>query len=1305
MNKIENNVINSGTLSKREKEYWYEKLDGIHSLSKFKGCFENERAISKEKLLKHYSIQADIAEKIGKIGNNSNYMIYTFLLAGFKVVLHKHNLAEQNLVVGMPIFKIRGKNSEQSKNILLINSNVNATMSFRQLLTSLKDTISQADKHRNLPYSNILKKLKIGEDTTDRINLVVSLENIHGEVEKCDTDILFKFSIKENLLYLDVEYKEMFDESDINRIVQQLIRVYREVIKNIDKKILEIELLDAFEKEQIVKDFNNTKTYHPKDKTIHSIFEEQVDKTPKKTAIVCGQERLTYEELNTKANQLAQKIKEQGIKSEDVIGIVAERSTEMVLAMLAVLKNGCAYLPIDPRQPVERKQFLIHDSQINLLLVYGKDNKVSGFEGTIFDLTEKDLYIGNKDNPVSDCSRDNLAYIMYTSGSTGQPKGVMIEHRCVIRLVINPNFIQFEPSDCILQTGAVAFDASTFEIWGALLNGLKLYLATDDVVMQSEKLAQTIEKQGVTILWLTSSLFNQLSWEYPTMFKNLRYLLVGGEALSLLHIERVRKSCPKLQLINGYGPTENTTFSLCHIIDKTYETSIPIGKPINNTVAYIVGEGNQLQPIGAAGEILVGGAGVARGYVNNQEMTVEKFIDDPFITGKQVYRTGDLGRWLPDGTIEYLGRIDNQVKIRGFRIEPEEIETVLLTHEKIREAVVFVKIDQKGNRYLCASLVLTGKLRALEIREYLLAHIPEYMVPTEYREITEIPLTLNGKVDIRTLAEAGEMMHSDVLYEAPTNEKEELLVKIWQEVLGVEQVGIRDNFFELGGDSIKAIQVAARLNNVGLRLEIRNLLLNPTIISVRTFIEEVVNESQEPVTGEVGLTPIQNWFFEEDLANPNHFNQAFMLHSEQGFDEKIVIEVFKEIVKHHDALRMVYSQKENQIIQHNNGIEGKLYDFEAYQLTGKDYQDEIERIANILQTSMDLEKGPLVKVALFHTVKGDELLIVIHHLVVDVVSWRIIFEDFMEGYNQCLRNEKISLPKKTSSFKAWSEGLIGYAQGKELQKEYPYWCKIAEKQEKLKVEGSITSRKRKNLKKLMIRFSQIETEKLLKKSGQAFNTEINDLLLTALGLSINTWQDLNSIVINLEGHGREEIINELDVTRTVGWFTSVFPILLTVRKEETLSEAIKRVKEELRQVPNKGVGYQILRYLDSEEKRAALYVKPDITFNYLGQLDIEGEMEFSNISAGNDVGKENEIDSIISINAIVSEGELIIQFIYNKQEFKKKTIEEFSETYKKELLKIIEHCTNNTVTERTISDFSDNDLDLQDLEEIWNQMN
>ncbi|UCH97971.1 MAG: AMP-binding protein, partial [Candidatus Aminicenantes bacterium] len=593
-----------------------------------------------------------------------------------------------------------------------------------------------------------------------------------------------------------------------------------------------------------------------------------------------------------------------------------------------------------------------------------------------------------------------------------------------------------------------------------------------------------------------------------------------------------------------------------------------------------------------------------------------------------IYRTGDLARWLTDGNIEFLGRIDHQVKIRGFRIESEEIENCLLTHENIEEALVVAKNDENGDQYLCAYVTVKNTndndTNDPELREYLSSYLPYYMIPSYFVKMEKIPLNTSGKPDRKTLPEPG-LKTGGENYEPPRNNVEKKLVDTWSKVLfgrnpSHQAVGINDNFFEIGGDSIKAIQVSAKLKTYGLNLKINHLFLYPTIKELTRHITKTQQAiKQEIGEGEVDLTPIQRWFFQSDLKDKHHFNQAVLLYCEQGFDEEILKKVLTKLVEHHDALRMVYDfnqqiHEKAIVVQGNRGINGKLLDFEIMDIKDRDdIEKPIEKEANRIQQSIDLKTGPLVKTGLFKTREGDHLLIVIHHLVVDGISWRILLEDLASGYIQAHQGKEIKFPGKTDSFKHWASQLKEYAAAKEnkqakgILNQLEYWQAVdAHQPEPLPVDHEIGMRlkKKKYCKTISITLDQQITELLLRNVNQTYNTEINHILLAALGMTIKQWAGLEKITINLEGHGREPIIPDIDISRTVGWFTTQYPVTLDMAGTGNLAGVLKSVKKTLRRIPDKGIGYGILRYLTPLQKKEGhlFNLQPEISFNFLGEL-------------------------------------------------------------------------------------------------------
>ncbi|MBU3162817.1 amino acid adenylation domain-containing protein, partial [Clostridium estertheticum] len=745
---------------------------------------------------------------------------------------------------------------------------------------------------------------------------------------------------------------------------------------------------------------------------------------------------------------------------------------------------------------------------------------------------------------------------------------------------------------------------------------------------------------------------------------------------------------------NLYGPTEATVYSTKYSLKDIFD-NIPIGKPIDNAKMYIFDKNTKLVPMGVVGELCIGGDGLARGYLNNKELTEEKFAANPYEPGQKMYRTGDLARWLSNGNIEYLGRIDRQVKIRGFRIELGEIESNLLKIEGIKEVVVLAR-EKAGNNYLCAYYIGEKEYSVGELREELKKFIPDYMLPSYFIKLESMPLTPNGKVDREALPEPQGKINTGTEYEAPRNEVEKQLVEIWQDVLDIDEIGINDDFFSLGGDSIKSIQVISRAKAKGYYFEVKDMFNNSNIKVLSKFVKKnALTISQDKVVGEVELTPIQKRFFERNFEEKQHWNQAVMLFSKDGFEKEILEKVFKAIIIHHDALRMVYKNENGEIHQINRGTSEKLYDLNVYEGLN---EEEITEKCNQIQDSINLEEGPLVKLGLFKTHKGDHLLIAIHHLVIDGVSWRILFEDLSKAYEMAKHGEDIILQDKTTSFKEWAVEQKKYADSYSIRKQLEYWngidkCDIR-KLPKVK-EAAVT--KMEDLRSIGFNLTQQQTESLLKNVNKAYNTEINDILLTALGLTISKWTGSENTLVNLEGHGREEIIKNVDITRTVGWFTSQYPVVLNSNNDD-LGTTIKNIKDSLRRVPNKGIGYGIIKYLSRDKMEFRL--KPEISFNYLGQFDEDINNDIFNmspLSSGNSIGLNNKGLYSLDFSGILIDKKLNIDIRYNDKEYKDETIKKLIQEYRNNLITIIEHCMNKDKSEKTAADVTKENITLQQL--------
>ncbi|MCY7452343.1 condensation domain-containing protein, partial [Bacillus altitudinis] len=595
------------------------------------------------------------------------------------------------------------------------------------------------------------------------------------------------------------------------------------------------------------------------------------------------------------------------------------------------------------------------------------------------------------------------------------------------------------------------------------------------------------------------------------------------------------------------------------------------------------------------------------------------------------------------------------------------------------------------------------------LKDSLKRTLPEYMVPSWIIKLDQLPMTANGKVDLKALP-APDMEANQTAYEAPRDEVEALFCGIWEDVLGVSQVGIHDHFFFLGGDSIKGIQMASRLTQEGWKLDMKLLFQYPTIAELRPYIEEadLLTADQSAVEGEVILTPIQRWFFERNFSSQHHWNQSVMLHAANGLDEALVKQVLEQMMTHHDALRLVYPIEEGRIIQRHRGVDENDVAVDVIEVQGERSQqiEQVEKLANEVQASISLTEGPLVKPAIFRTDHGDHLLLVVHHLVIDGVSWRIFLEDFMALYEQAKRGEELTLPEKTHSFQAYAQKLTEYAVSDELLAERDYWKKVLGHLTAPLQKDHVTEDQRMlHTKTIRFTLSEEETRSLLTEVHEAYHTEINDILLTALGLTLKEWTGEDRHFIHLEGHGREDILPAVNVSRTIGWFTSMYPVLLDLSHAEDLSYQIKLLKEELRHIPNKGIGYGVLKYLTPDKMKDGLVfdVTPDISFNYLGQFDEQiggGELSRSTWQAGQSLSPESEKPHALDIVGFVEQGMFHMTMSYHQREFEEQTMEQFKDLLEKNVKALISHCVLQDEAQITPSDVGDDDLTMDELEKL-----
>ncbi len=1251
-------------------------------------------------------LSEEAAQRVLQMSKGAPLAAFMILLAGVQALLHKYTGAS-DILVGMPVVPKKGETRRSVNHTVILKNSLSVGATFKTLLSELRTSLPEAIQHQHIPFLKMTEKLDLQyAEGIPFVHTLVSLKELHlDEIgQNVVTDCSFEFSLTGGTIQLALSYNEhLYDSEFMTRVVGHLNRLLSVGLHELELDIVRADMLSEDEKFKLLQSFNDTEKDYPRDRTIHQLVEEQAKRVPEATAVFFEGQRLSYAELNERANRLARTLRSVGVLPNQLVGLMVRRSLETVIGILAVLKAGGAYVPIDPEYPQERIRYILENSNAQLLLTQKELLQQVPFEGTVLALDDKQAYSDDGSNLEAASGPNDLAYVIYTSGTTGKPKGVMLEHRGLVSLkLMFADRLGITEQDRIVQFASLSFDASCWEVFKALYFGATLYIPTAETILDTRLFESYMNEHAITAAILPPTYSAHLN---PDRLPSLTKLVTGGSAVSA---EFVQQWKAKVHYFNAYGPTEASIVTTLWDADEQQPERrvIPIGRPLANHQIFILDVHLQLVPPGVDGELCVAGVGLARGYLNQPEMTAEKFVEHPFAPGERLYRTGDLARWLPDGNMEYLGRIDHQVKIRGFRIEIGEIEEQLLKIDSVQETIVIAR-EGKSGQELCAYLVASLPLTLGELRSALAQKLPNYMIPAHFVQLPRMPLTPNDKIDRKALPAPEGNALTGGAYVAPRNEAERTLADVWQAVLNSDRVGVTDHFFELGGDSIKSIQVSSRLHQAGYKLEIRDLFKYPTISQLSLHVKPIRRTiDQGEITGETALTPIQHWFFESSFADRHHFNQSVMFYRKERFKEETVYKVLQKLVEHHDALRMVFCKTEQGFSALTRAIQdGGLFTLDVFDFKDAENPTQaVEAKATDIQAGIDLENGPLMKAGLFQCEDGDHLLLAVHHAVVDGVSWRILMEDFALGYEQTGKSEEIRFPAKTDAYRTWSEQLAAYAQSPEMAKERAYWQAV-EQMEVLAVpkdmEADVTTQQ--DSESLFVRLTPEETELLLKRVHRAYNTEMNDIFVTALGIALRKWAGQERLRINLEGHGRESIGTDIDITRTVGWFTTKFPVVLEPETDRNLAYQIKQVKENLRRIPNKGLGYGICRYLSKSEDGLVWGAEPEINFNYLGQFDDDvnqDEIGISSYSSGSPASDRQARSFVLDINGMVLDGALSLDLSYSRKQYRKETMEALAQRLEQSLRDLIIHCAGKETTELTPSDVQFKGLTIAELEQI-----
>ena len=1032
----------------KDKAYWdkvYETVPEVATIYSHKSVNDNSINCEAERLT--FSLNKEIMTKINALCSELKISAYNFFMSVFGIYVSKVSRLN-DFVIGTPI--LNRTNFREKNTIGMFVSTVpfrmtlNDDLSFKDFAgTVAKDSLSML-RHQKYSYQYIIENLRKKDPSIPNLyNIVVSYQInksadsssnyvTNWAFNNCsnnDLDIHIYDLNSENIVNISYDFNiNKYDKEDIELIHPRILNIINQILENRDILLKNIDIATEAEKLQILNDFNNTKTDYPNEKSVISLFEEQVKITPNNLAVCFEDKTLTYKELNEKANSLANCLLKNNVKAGDSVALYLDKSLEAIVSILATLKVGACYLPIDVSYPKERILFMIKDANAKVFLTSSDlhfDEELS-IPKIITDLSSN-IYNENTEFVSHNTMPSDLAYIMYTSGSTGTPKGVMVPNRAIVRLIKNTNFIKFSSGDRILQTGSIAFDASTFEIWGALLNGLELFLLKKTDLLNPTYFSNYIAKNKISSLFLTTSLFNRFCEENPKMFGVLKYLLIGGEALSFKHIKAVREANPDLHIVNGYGPTENTTFSTYYDIKDMSLDFIPIGFPLANSTCYVVSNSNTLQPVYTPGELWVGGDGLALGYLNRPDLNDEKFIDNPFGKGK-VYKTGDLVTFLPNGSINYIGRIDNQVKLRGFRIELSGIDAKILSFPGVKESATIIR---SGSIY--SYIVSDDEIKIDKLEKYLRSVLPTFMVPTSIIKLDSFPLNVNGKLDKKKLPEPTSVSNKEVI--PPRNDMDRIIIDELKEILNIDNISIKDSFFGIGGDSLNAITLCTYLSHkFGLTISVKDVFDNPVIENLSDFVSNnnIMKTSQTVLRAEKReIYPLsyaqKRIYYANTVALKDNvvYNVSGGIYFDELLDKNKVKNALNKLIALHTSFRTVFKYENGDIVQ--SILDNVSINLEVEHASSSDMQ----KIVDSFPKSFDLSKAPLLRAKLIYLDNSSSIVLLdSHHIIIDGSSLSIMFDDFCRLYiGEDLRANDL----RYVDYAVWENNFLNSAKIKPLE--------------------------------------------------------------------------------------------------------------------------------------------------------------------------------------------------------------------------------------------------------------------------------
>jgi len=1325
-------------------QYWTKKLGGELPILKLPIDHTPPNQASFRGAFHKQAFSPELSRLLQSIANHEGVTLFILLLTAFKVLLSKYS-GQKDIVIGTP-FSNRDQLSLQEligffNDTLVLRSDLENDPPFRTLLGQVKQTVLEAFSHKSVPFELLVRELSPERASSSNPLFQVmflfhkvpatpsmgpGLELAHQpfDLGVAKFDLTLYVSEEEAGLSAIFEYAtDLFEEETIVRMQEHFRTLLEEIVKAPDVKIAALPILTQREELQLLEEWNQTVDEVQLEGTILDLFQRQVSLHPQQLATVFGEEEISYQDLQTKAESIAIWLRQQGLQSGEVVGLHTVRSLDMIIGIMGILQAGGAYLPIDPEYPADRVAFMIEDAGVKWVLSQASiRDQLPALPATIMPLNNVYAKETIAQNTVAvEITPDQLAYIIYTSGSTGKPKGVQVTHRNLLHSTTARFSFYPNAPECFLLLSSFAFDSSIVGIFWTLCTGGTLVLPKHRIEQDLEQMAALIENRVVSHTLLLPSLYNVLLQHIElSRLKSLNTVIVAGEACSSTLVERHFAALPDTRLYNEYGPTEASVWCTAHEVEPSdAEGGVPIGRPIPNAQIYILDENKKPVPVGVAGDLYVGGAGITAGYLNRPDLNAQYFISNPFHPGtvEKLYRTGDLAKYRSNGLIDFLGRADRQVKIRGYRIELAEIQAAILQQPDVQDALVVVQEEEGAAAKLIGYFLGGDSVASPDILRQLRGRLPAYMVPSNLIHLEDWPRLPNGKINEKALPRPIQGRQKSTVASSPAqNGLQQQLVKIWEEVLGANPIGIHDNFFEIGGDSILSIQIIAKARKAGLSLAANQLFEHQTIASLALFVDDQLEQTPTqsgPLKGGLPLLPIQHWFFDEHQEAPHHWNQGLLFDLDQRLSAADLASVVEFLVQHHDGLRLNFS-KENQKWRAEYRTAYLDSTFERVDARGwADHSTRVQEHLENRQNQLALSAGPLFCAILFEngSDRKNQLVLMAHHLVIDAVSWKVIVDDLATLFSQHQTKETLDLGSKSLSIRDWAEYLeVGIKEGS-WDRDFTFWSEKLSENVNTALPFDQTSNwpsSEARSDTIQLTLSKKETELLLHDVHQSYHTKTDEILLIALWKAVQDHMKVNRLTFGLERHGREMLEPHFDFVGSVGWYTSFF--LLPIRFEQggTLAALIKYVKEELRKVPRGGLGYGVLRYLTTEDNPLRLPdQKPDIVFNYLGHQDLPSNQWLQNGQALLEGMRHGDSERYyaLEVNASVIEGQLIFYWTYSQDFFLKSTIESLMQAFQQAITAIIEHCTQEDIEEYTPSDFPDAEISQDDLDNLLGQIN